>query len=73
MDRDTTPLPPPIDEWWPFLTIGARRSVIDAPFAPLAGRVRREIEQATGVMLESGTRLSSEDIAFLDAHRLQFG
>lgn len=72
MDRDTTPLPP-IDEWWPFLTIGARRAVIDAPSAPLAGRVRQEIEMATGVNLEIGARLSSEDIDFLEMQRLQFG
>jgi len=39
---------PPIEEWWPGLTIGAKHAVLSRIDGPLDERVREEIERITG-------------------------
>jgi hypothetical protein len=56
---------PPIEEWWPYLTIGSRHTVLRDPARPLEYRVVAEIQRATGRRVDVPANLSEHDLAFL--------
>lgn len=57
---------PPIETWWPYLTIGSRHSVLSGSFRPLEYRVLVEIERATGESIDPGATLTDADRDFID-------
>lgn len=65
---DEAPLPP-IESWWPHLTIGARHALLAAPLLPLDERVREEIARITGFHAGAAARLSDADLAFLQTQQ----
>jgi hypothetical protein len=64
MSADTAELPP-IEGWWPYITIGARHWIIEHPHAPWPERVRSEIGNATGRTVPEGADLSDDDRQFV--------
>lgn len=56
---------PPIREWWSHLAADAKEFLLEYPAAPLVGTVRQEVTNASGVLVEDGTRLSDDDVQFL--------
>ena len=58
---------PPIEQWWPYLTIGSRHSVLRNPARPLEFRVVAEVERATGRRVDVPAALSEHDLGFLAA------
>ncbi|GAA2010954.1 hypothetical protein [Microbacterium ulmi] len=64
MPSDDSALPP-IETWWPYLTIGARDAVLRNRTRVLGARVRDEIAQATGRPVVEGSRISEDDLRFL--------
>lgn len=61
------PLPlPPIENWWPYLSVGARHEVRGAPDRDLSRHVRAEIERALGIRVPLRAHLTSDDQRFVD-------
>ena len=58
---------PPIEQWWPYLTIGSRHTVLRDPTRPLEYRVVAEVERATGRRVYVPAALSEHDLGFLAA------
>jgi hypothetical protein len=56
---------PPIEQWWPFLTIGSRHTVLRDPTRPLEYRVVAEVQRATGHRVDVPANLSADDLSFL--------
>jgi hypothetical protein len=56
---------PGIQQWWPYLTMGARHRLLAQPREPLGTRVRDEIRRAIGAPLPEPAFLSEEDRSFL--------
>jgi len=56
---------PPIEEWWPYLTIGSRHTVLRDPTRPLEYRVVAEVQRATGRRVDVPANLSEHDLTFL--------
>ena len=56
---------PPVEEWWPYITIGARHLLIRDAASPLPVRVRREVAAATGHPVPEGATLSDDDRRFI--------
>lgn len=57
---------PPIERWWPYLTIGSRHAVLRDPSRPLENRVLVEIERATGETIGPGATLTDADRDFIE-------
>jgi hypothetical protein len=66
-ERFFDPRQPRVETWWPYVSIGARRAVIDHPDDALRKSVLREIRRMTGMRLPQGTTPSEEDRQFLSA------
>ena len=62
--------PPPIQTWWPHLSISARHRVLGSPDSPLDEQVCAEIERLTGVDAPGEWRLSDTDRQFV-AHQTE--
>jgi len=60
---------PPIEEWWPALSIEARHLVLERLDQPLHERVLLEIERATGRRVPDGARLSRTEVGFVDVQQ----
>lgn len=60
---------PPIEDWWPELTIGARHAILEDLHAPLDEQVRTEIERITGQTVASTARLSHHEVGFVDVQQ----
>jgi len=60
---------PAIEDWWPYLTIGSRSSVLRSGTGALEYRVIAEIQRATGRTLDPRATLSDGDRAFLATQR----
>jgi hypothetical protein len=58
---DTKAALPPIEKWWPYLTIGSRNAIVRAGDRPLEYRVIAEIQRATGEDVSAGLVLSERD------------
>ena len=56
---------PPIETWWPYLTIGSRHAILRAGERPLEYRVIAEIQRATGEDVPAGVTLSDRDRTFV--------
>lgn len=56
---------PPIESWWPYLSIPARHAVLRDPHAPLVAAIRDEIRRATGIRVPPGVALDEEDRQFI--------
>lgn len=56
---------PPINEWWPHLSIDTRNLLLEYPSAPLVGTVRQEIANATGALIDDGATLSERDVQYI--------
>ncbi|MDX2376719.1 hypothetical protein M4I32_07890 [Microbacterium sp. LRZ72] len=56
---------PPIEDWWPDLTIGARHELLREPTAELTPRTRQEIQTATGAEVGSDARLADDDVTYV--------
>jgi hypothetical protein len=64
---DTRAALPPIEKWWPYLTIGSRHAILRAGDRPLEYRVIAEIQRATGEEVPAGMVLSDRDRRFVAA------
>jgi hypothetical protein len=62
---DTQAALPPIEKWWPYLTIGSRHAVLRAGNHPLEYRVIAEIQRASGEDVSPGAILSERDRRFV--------
>jgi hypothetical protein len=62
---DTQAALPPIEKWWPYLTIGSRNAVVRSDGRPLEYRVIAEIQRATGEEVPPGAVLSDRDRSFV--------
>ncbi|OJX65192.1 MAG: hypothetical protein BGO95_07020 [Micrococcales bacterium 73-13] len=60
---------PPIEEWWPGLTIGAKHAVLSRIDGPLDERVREEIERITGRHVPEGAILDHVEIGFVETQQ----
>lgn len=60
---------PPIEDWWPALTIGARHTILEDLHAPLDDRVREEIERITGTAVPAGAALSHHEVGFVETQQ----
>lgn len=56
---------PSIETWWPRLGVEARHELLEAPQAPLSGRVREEIRGITGEEVGEDAVLSESDRGFI--------
>ncbi|MFS0732121.1 hypothetical protein ABC304_08940 [Microbacterium sp. 1P10UB] len=52
---------PPLAEWWPHLTDGARHAILRDLDGPFPSRVLREIERAAGCAVGEADRLRDDD------------
>ncbi|MEN2738329.1 hypothetical protein ABCS02_11105 [Microbacterium sp. X-17] len=65
MSIDAPASPPPIETWWPYVTLGARHRIIRRPLDPLDRRAREEIEAVTGQTVAADATLTEDDRGFL--------
>lgn len=56
---------PPIESWWPHLTVGARHDVLRDPTSPLSTGVVGEVERIAAVILSPDERLSEADRQYI--------
>jgi len=63
---ESGPAIPPIESWWPKLTMHTQHAVLRDPHRPLPERARREIAKITGVEVADDAMLGAEDIAFVE-------
>jgi len=56
---------PPIETWWPRLSVEARHEVLAAPDVPLSERVRGEIRALTGTDVTEGVVLDEHERGFV--------
>ncbi len=61
----TTATLPPIERWWPHLSVGARHALLIDLGDPIGPEVRAEIGLITGRAIPAGTRLDDGEIAFI--------
>ena len=64
---DTRASLPPIEKWWPYLTIGSRHAILRAGERPLEYRVIAEIQRASGEDVPADAVLSDRDRQFVAA------
>jgi len=64
MSNDRQELPP-IESWWPGLSIEARHALLEDPTDPLSDEVRTEIERLTGQAVAPGTLLDEHETAYI--------
>jgi hypothetical protein len=64
MPMDASPLPP-IEAWWPYITLGARHRIMSHLRDPLDRRVRGEVETVTGRHLDPDAELTEDDRRFV--------
>ena len=62
---DTKAALPPIEKWWPYLTIGSRHAILRAGEHPLEYRVIAEIQRASGESVAPDAVLSDRDRQFV--------
>lgn len=55
---------PPIRDWWPQLSIDARRTLLDGDLPHLTDAVREEIREITGAVVGMQETLSDEDLDY---------
>jgi len=60
---------PPIEEWWPRLSIEARHAVLEHLAAPLDERVAEEIARVIGRPIPEGASLSHVDIGYVETQQ----
>jgi len=60
---------PPIEDWWPELSIGARHAILEDLHAPLDERVRAEIERLTGETIPPDATLSHHEVGFVEVQQ----
>ncbi len=60
---------PPIEAWWPELTIGARHAVLESLHGALDEGVRAEIERITGRRVPEDATLSRVEIGFVETQQ----
>ena len=58
---------PPIRDWWPLLSIDARRTLLDGDLPHLTDPVREEIREITGAVVGMQETLSDEDLDYARA------
>ncbi len=58
---------PPIRDWWPQLSIDARRTLLDGELPHLTDAVREEIREITGAVVGMQETLSDEDLDYARA------
>ncbi len=58
---------PPIRDWWPQLSIDARRTLLDGDLPHLTDAVREEIREITGAVVGMQETLSDEDLDYARA------
>ncbi|MBQ3357936.1 MAG: hypothetical protein IJG47_03435 [Microbacterium sp.] len=58
---------PPIRDWWPLLSIDARRTLLDGDLPRLTDPVREEIREITGAVVGMQETLSDEDLDYARA------
>ncbi|MBO9627714.1 MAG: hypothetical protein J7484_15245 [Microbacterium sp.] len=60
---------PPIEEWWPHLSIGARHEVLEHLRGPLPADARAEIARVTGQAVPAGAELSHIDVGYVETQQ----
>lgn len=60
---------PPIETWWPQLTIDARHALLEDPEAPLPAEVRADIARITGHEVAPDTRLDDHELGFVETQQ----
>lgn len=58
---------PPIRDWWPQLSIDARRTLLDGDLPHLTDAVREEIREITGAVVGMQETLSDDDLDYARA------
>lgn len=58
---------PPIRDWWPQLSIDARRTLLDGDLPHLTDAVRDEIREITGAVAGMQETLTDEDLEYARA------
>ncbi|MFJ4253130.1 hypothetical protein [Microbacterium sp. NPDC090003] len=58
---------PPIRDWWPRLSIDARRTLLDGDLPHLTDAVRDEIREITGAVVGMQETLSDDDLDYARA------
>jgi hypothetical protein len=58
---------PPIRDWWPQLSIDARRTLLDGELPHLTDAVREEIREITGAVVGMQETLSDDDLDYARA------
>lgn len=58
---------PPIREWWPHLSVDARRSLLDGDLPHLSEAARAEIREITGAVVGIAEALSDDDVEYATA------
>jgi hypothetical protein len=58
---------PPIRDWWPQLSIDARRTLLDGDLPHLTDTVREEIREITGAVVGMQETLSDDDLDYARA------
>ncbi len=61
VDGASSAVLPPLAQWWPHLTDGARHAILRDLDGPFPSRVLREIERAAGCAVGEADRLSDDD------------
>ena len=60
---------PPIEAWWPELSVGARHALLDHMHGPLPQKVRDEIARITGRPVAENAVLAHAEIGFVETQQ----